>query len=987
MAIYIPQVQDYIPQIQPFKPDFNFYAGALQMKQGEYDASYKKLSSVYGTLLNSPMLRDSNIARRDQFFKDADSQIKKISGLDLSRQENVDAAMTIFKPFYEDKALVKDMTWTRQYQNEMTRAENFRNCIDPKKCGGQYWDGGVKALNYKAQDFRDATDEEALTFESPKFTPFINITQKATEAAKAAGFNISVDTVKGGYIVTTKNGQLLEQPLHDYFMGLFGSDPAVVEMFRTQAYIQRKDFAYANAASMGGMDKAEQAYVNQIMSTVVPTQKSDADKANDLSTGLNAKKNAIDKHISENGIILDSPEHMAYSDLQSQIEGAEATNQVYKQATDLAESASNLNNMGAMRSRVDDIVSYGLLNGQMDMLSKTLAYRDYSVSLKEDPYSLAAYNSSLALKNALTLKSVDFDFWKQKEAYKAQLADTQQLGSAEQNSMTPDNTAKGTSAEENAPMAKEANAQKLTELTTQQSGDERQYLKQLANTLASEYASSPGHRTNGSDDGGTRQAMLKETAMKAFGGTGLDWKKVLAGTEDLSKIDKITSTTSSSAYQRAVAETNPDAPITGTVNSFWNKTFWDSTANIREGVKNRSTILADFGKYYKDENSRVVNAMLADPEVASDLQNLGGQGNEATYTDNPFSKAYAIRNLTTPDGRVKTKEQFSADYAKNNDFYFSRETYFGIAGGANRTKQEQYKAAYDKAGELYDDTLEKYNDTYLRVGKAYNAPPNMNGPSGGAVSGGSVKGTVDGNNIKARNTLYATDIFKNINSLDLSGNAGAYIKYGDADKKSNDDGANLVLKQLMSDFNTQPTKGRKKPVFDMRYQTIAASDANYSAVTFFPSEEWAKKYKGSKSNPGLTYDGDYRSGITVLIPKDQENNALAEQSKYSDYSFVMEHTGKLELKDYPQAGQVTLEKSGQNYRAFGYINKYDEQGNMYKEPVQQFYPQDLDPGAVYTNWQDQLRYYSEFNKSINQAITQQYGIKDPKKIPPAQAPQ
>lgn len=977
MAIYVPDVADYIPQIQPYQPNFNFYAGALQMKQDQYDTNYKKLSSVYGTLLNSPMLRDGNIARRDQFFKDADTQIKKIAGLDLSRAENVDSAMAIFKPFYEDKAIIKDMTWTKQYQNEMTRAENFRNCVDPKKCGGQYWDGGVKALNYKAQDFRDATDDEALVFDSPKFTPFINITAEAAQATKDAGFNIQVDTLKGGYIVTTKNGQLLEQPLHDYFMGLFGSDPAVVEMFKTQAYIQRKDFAYANAASFGGStEKAEQAYVNQVMSTIVPAQKQAAANASDLVDGLSAKKAAMDNNISQNGMILNTPVHRAYSDLLAQIDTAQSTSDVYKTSNDLADTANNLNSISAMRDRVDDIVTYGLLNGQMDTLAKTMAYKDYSVSLKEDPYALAAYNSKLSLQNALTLKAADFETWKQKQAYKDELTNTQQLGTAEENSLTPDPSAKGTSAEDNAPLAKQANADKLTELNTAQGGDEKTYLKKLANTLAAEYAAAPGHKSDGQDDGGTRQAMLKQTAMKAFSGTGLDYRKVLSGTEDLSKIDKISNDVSSSAYQRAVEISNPDTPVTGTVNSFWNESFWTSTADIRDGVKNRASILSDFTKYYKEQNDKVIQTMLADPDVEEDRQSVG----------EPYSKAYAIKNLTTPEGRVKSKEQFAADYAKANSFYFDRTYFLGITTGA-ATKEEQYKAALAQGESLYDDAYELYNDTYLHVGKAYNAPPNMNGPAGGAVSGGAVKGTVDANNTKARNTLYAADIFRNINSLDMSGNTGVYVRYGDADEKKGSDGANLLLKQLMSDFNTQSVKGRKKPVFDMRYQTIAANDANYSAVTFFPSEEWAKKYKGSKASPGLAYDGNYRNGITVLIPKDQENNSLAEHSKYSDYQFVMEHTGKLELKDYPNAGEVTLQKSGANYRAFGYINKYDEQGNMYRDPVEQLYPMDLDPGTVYTNWQSQLKYYSDFNKSIGTAISQQYGVKDPAKLQAPQQPQ
>src|SRR5688572_30964700 len=161
MATYIQGLTDFIPQIQPFRPDFNFYAYALQTKQGQYDAGHEKLSSVYGSLLNSPMLRDNNNKNRDEFFKAADTNVKKISGLDLSLQENVDAAYNVFKPFYEDKNMMKDISFTRQYQKELQRGDNFRNCIDPKKCGGKYWETGIQAMHYKANEFRNASDEEA----------------------------------------------------------------------------------------------------------------------------------------------------------------------------------------------------------------------------------------------------------------------------------------------------------------------------------------------------------------------------------------------------------------------------------------------------------------------------------------------------------------------------------------------------------------------------------------------------------------------------------------------------------------------------------------------------------------------------------------------------------------------------------------------------------------------------------------------------------
>ena len=85
MSTYLPGVPDYVPQIQEFRPDFNLFAKSLQMSQSKYDANHEKLSNLYGSLLNSPMLREKNIEERDQFFKVIDQDIKKMSGMDLSK--------------------------------------------------------------------------------------------------------------------------------------------------------------------------------------------------------------------------------------------------------------------------------------------------------------------------------------------------------------------------------------------------------------------------------------------------------------------------------------------------------------------------------------------------------------------------------------------------------------------------------------------------------------------------------------------------------------------------------------------------------------------------------------------------------------------------------------------------------------------------------------------------------------------------------------
>ena len=145
MATYIPGITDYIPQIQPFQPDLNFYANVLQTRQSRYDSGKKQLNSLYSSIYDAALSKEENIQRRDAFMKTIDEDLKKISGLDLSLQQNVDAASGIFKGFYEDRYITDDMVKTKKYRANKSKAESLRNCNDPKKCPG-YWDEGVEAM-------------------------------------------------------------------------------------------------------------------------------------------------------------------------------------------------------------------------------------------------------------------------------------------------------------------------------------------------------------------------------------------------------------------------------------------------------------------------------------------------------------------------------------------------------------------------------------------------------------------------------------------------------------------------------------------------------------------------------------------------------------------------------------------------------------------------------------------------------------------------
>jgi hypothetical protein len=122
MATYLQGVTDYIPDFQPFQPDYNFYNNVLQTKQNQYDKNYKQLNNLYGQLYYQDVTRDSSNKMKDDYLKNIDYELKRVSGLDLSLEQNVEQAKQIFRPVYENKNLMKDMALTKNYKDEKSRA-------------------------------------------------------------------------------------------------------------------------------------------------------------------------------------------------------------------------------------------------------------------------------------------------------------------------------------------------------------------------------------------------------------------------------------------------------------------------------------------------------------------------------------------------------------------------------------------------------------------------------------------------------------------------------------------------------------------------------------------------------------------------------------------------------------------------------------------------------------------------------------------------
>jgi hypothetical protein len=397
MATYIQGVTDYIPDFQPFQPDYNFYNNVLQAKQNQYDKNYKQLNNLYGQLYYQDVTRDSSNKMKDDYLKNIDYELKRVSGLDLSLEQNVEQAKQIFRPIYENKNLMKDMALTKNYTDEKSRALALATSKN-KEDRGAYWDVGIKDMDYRLEEFKNADESEVLNFGNIMYTPNVNATKQYLDMAKE--YNLSVDITEpdasGMYTVRQKNGDLIIPTLQKMFYADYINDPALQKKYSTEAYVKRKDEAKARASKYGNNEVlAEKEFLKEQFLFLKDYTKEKTKQAEEAVAVSTNKKNNVEQDIS-NGKV--NPFQPAY--LQKIAQAIEVDDIVYKHNRDLSEEIDpsgngtiqgnditsveglNLDNLEQARSNVDRLLASYL--AEQDIIFAADAYSKNDMIYKKE---------------------------------------------------------------------------------------------------------------------------------------------------------------------------------------------------------------------------------------------------------------------------------------------------------------------------------------------------------------------------------------------------------------------------------------------------------------------------------------------------------------------------------------------------------------------------------------------------------------------------
>ena len=409
MATYLQGVTDYIPDYQPFQPNLNFYANLLQAKQTQYDSNYKAINNLYAQLYNADLTRTDNIEKKDNLLKQIDYNLKRVSGLDLSLQQNVDQATQVFRPFYDDKYLMKDMAWTKNFNNTYNSAIGLKNSSDEKQ-SKKYWDTGIKELQYRREEFKDAAADEALNMASPTYTSYDNAMEKYLKIAK--DLNLSVDITKpdpsGLYFIRQKNGELILPTLQKLFMSTYATDPNLQKIYQTQAYVNRKDYIYQNADVEFNGDKlaAEKDYLQKEYD-YLSTYAADSYKKNaEESQVTQSKITTVQNAVKEGNVNFKQKSYFEMLDQAFKVdsiaeEESKKINESVNGTTSSTVSTTNgqtptldLNNIELARIKIDGARANILAQNDILAAADVYAYKDYVTDIKVNSVGLEGLKHS-----------------------------------------------------------------------------------------------------------------------------------------------------------------------------------------------------------------------------------------------------------------------------------------------------------------------------------------------------------------------------------------------------------------------------------------------------------------------------------------------------------------------------------------------------------------------------------------------------------------
>jgi hypothetical protein len=400
MATYVPGVGSYLPDFKPFTPDYKFLSNVLDVKTQRYETNYKSLNDLYGKVVYGNLSRADTQEMRDQYAENLAPKLQQISGMDLSLAQNVETAKALFKPFFEEDIIVKDLVQTKKYRDEMQYANMLKDSPVQEQ-RELYWQTGVQKMQYEMEDFVNAGQDQALKMGIPKYVPDSDLFQMAMNYLNESELGTDVITTiseNGEWLIQRKNGDLITNEALTMVQKALKDDPRVVDAYHANAFVQSRQFA-DQGIQEGRFENVNQGQAVWATNKIAEVE-SEIEKRQALLRGeevqLNQKNTAWENAITQNGVIKGGPEEKlareTSSDLVAIQEKLKEINNLYN---DQPYSERDVKTTGEYKPEDTQSLlyrAYGLMMNydmEKDLQAAALSYSktDMMVKLEANPYA------------------------------------------------------------------------------------------------------------------------------------------------------------------------------------------------------------------------------------------------------------------------------------------------------------------------------------------------------------------------------------------------------------------------------------------------------------------------------------------------------------------------------------------------------------------------------------------------------------------------
>jgi len=929
MATYLPGVTDYIPQIQPFKPDLNFYSKVLQMKQDKYDAAKREISGLYGSLLYSPLTRQSNINRRDEFFKNIEHQIKKISAMDLSLAQNQEAAMKIFDPIINDNEMSHDWSYTKNIMTQMERGESFRMCADPKKCGGSYSPESMTYLNMKLQEYAESDSSKALSMSisDAKFVPYNNIVKDALDWAKSMDLLVEEAHMNGGYIVKQQNGQTIKVPLMQLFLSTFGKEPKYRMHYDQLAYINKRNWIQENLDKNDGDPiKTESAYYNDIINQTIKNLQNDITEYDKTHKQITTRSNAMNNRLSSDGIVANDDSSIA--EIMSADNDAQISNDVDGYYQDLQNRISNLSinkeDMVALGKGIEGIVGDALM--KMDLMEGVEAFANAFSSvtdIKENQFSLNAQRHQYAVEEMMMKFELD-----DQAAINAKIYEIGKETALKFNEGGLPDDQEGVPVEG---VATDKGAVDMFEKTSQgyARGKTGVYKNQkYVNSVIINTLYSTANNTN--LDNATRQLAKDEL------------KKMLGGFYDENKNIFVNGKQTFTDYSQMVLDQRNESQIYSNAKKVLEKnkgtilrTVVNQTMKTIEQTEQLTMLRNGYGQVLTENNKAIRLAAKSRKEVSD------GVLFDGLFVDSPDG---SVNVITSEDQYVKNMMGTPFSKSMSPD-----------------TKEKFLRKKYKEYFELYKDMHNNPSEYGVKGIKPPTGFTLTEGPDGALYAEGRMWSSNYNNPNSYANRAYL-DYMKDVarNKSYTKAIMGINHTSDELEDENENKTARLIFEQYQSGllsgaYATDDSK-KKAPRANVTYTDISASGDMVSVSLTNINPEWLKTLTTNKDNTMIgekSIDNISEEGVTLYMSKEVANNLFSNNFKQKPGDVYI-NSGLTWTASRPDGGSVSIKKVNDMIMIGGELITIDGNGNRQKVSLANTFSADMISGAKLINTYTQL---------------------------------